>query len=438
MGEQLFFELKFKTPNRTVRTFCRQNGGFLLEWDNMEKLSLPTKTKIAARFMVVVGIIGILLAIPLIWFGGGVFFIIGLFSVLLGWFFLSQRSKRAWGVVVAMLSIELVLFIWLNISNLFSAMFGYYAHILQKELIFNSYFSLEGIGNFFFPLIIILIPLILLLIDRKNFFKILSKQILTSYTGQSVIPKLAGRKKIFAIVGLILCILASLFIVIHLLLSQQTNIEKTEKLIFKETVQEEQGLEETAKDEIVGGQTYINEAYGFELKYPQDYFLEEVSKDFILIRKEDNEEFDWEIEIDTENDAEFYDEEKGEYKSTSKLAFKDFIVNEIKKSCNADGPTGSTYCTGVVKMESFKNEQGIEGYQIFITEVREAYEGWKKTGVIEKRIKGPVFAFDISQQTQNRTRGIIFQLTRDSEMSSEKETLWVVLNQMLSTFRFIH
>jgi len=177
--------------------------------------------------------------------------------------------------------------------------------------------------------------------------------------------------------------------------------------------------------EIADRKTYRNEDYGYEFKYPQDYFLKEVSGR-LLLRKTETKEGEWLIEVFVEKDMidPTYD--------TSKMSFIEFAVDRIRAHCAADGPRGSIYCTDVINQDAFINEQGVKGYKIYITEIIERYTSGKTE--TSKRVKGPIFAFDISKQT-DLARGIFFQLTELGEKSLEKEP--GVLEKIVSTFKFI-
>jgi hypothetical protein len=124
---------------------------------NTQKPPLPIKTKIAAWWLIIfspefaagglaaakyIGLIGIV--VPTL---------LGFFS---GIFILIWKKKRAWWLAVLTLSITLVFFL---ISD------GLFAVV-------NNSYSEDVIKAFLLPKISIIIPLIFLLIDRKNFFKI--------------------------------------------------------------------------------------------------------------------------------------------------------------------------------------------------------------------------------------------------------------------------
>ncbi|MCD6221416.1 hypothetical protein J7K25_04595, partial [bacterium] len=75
--------------------------------------------------------------------------------------------------------------------------------------------------------------------------------------------------------------------------------------------------------EIADRKTYRNEDYGYEFKYPQDYFLKEVSGR-LLLRKTETKEGEWLIEVFVEKDMidPTYD--------TSKMSFIEFAVDRIR------------------------------------------------------------------------------------------------------------
>lgn len=168
--------------------------------------------------------------------------------------------------------------------------------------------------------------------------------------------------------------------------------------------------------------TYVNDYYGFRFNYSNNYSLKESNNNYVLIANKENPDLN--ISVFVKNDTEFYNKETKKLESTSILSFKDFAINEVKtRICPAaDGPSGSIYCTDITEIESFKNNQGIEGYKVSIKLIHETYDNWKKTGIIKEEVMGPIFLFDVSQQTQNKARSIIFQ--------------GKTIDQMVSTFSF--
>ena len=126
----------------------------------MEKVSLPIKTKIAAWWMIIIsvilGCVGLRIAIQgylhslyggvlLLPVGLGIFFMGGLLIFLPG-LFLLKRKVDSWWISVMILGIASTLSIFLVLTG-----------FTLLELCYSSMF---------------LIPFILLLLDRKNFWKI--------------------------------------------------------------------------------------------------------------------------------------------------------------------------------------------------------------------------------------------------------------------------
>jgi len=112
-----------------------------------EKVSLPIKTKIAAWWMIVIGIIGIGVVMPIKILGGGgahgafaIDFLLysSLFFFLPAGFFLLERKKLAWEITI-----------------------GVFSLLIIGTLLFS-----------FWILIIPAVPFIFLLLDRKNFWKV--------------------------------------------------------------------------------------------------------------------------------------------------------------------------------------------------------------------------------------------------------------------------
>ncbi|MFZ3054727.1 MAG: hypothetical protein WA091_01980 [Minisyncoccales bacterium] len=175
---------------------------------------------------------------------------------------------------------------------------------------------------------------------------------------------------------------------------------------------------------------YKNEEYGFEFKYPKNYLLGYESKKFIEFKRNDNPQ-SCDIDIAIVSETEFLNEKTLKLESTSNLSFIDFITNELKKN-GSDSPMGSTYFRNNIEIEPFKNNQGIQGYSILMTRVQERYKTSEAMGTIKEEVM-PFYAFDISQQTNNKARGIIFRISLDGNINTNSE----ILKQIANTFKFL-
>ena len=128
----------------------------------MEKFNLPTKTKIAAWWNIMVGLIMII-------FSGWIYaeekirFLIcsfwGLFFLIFACYLLIKKKGWAWWILVVM---NCILTIYIG-YHFFPFLPLAFTHIL-----FASGVALIGVVLF----VIFLVPLILLFLDRKNFWKI--------------------------------------------------------------------------------------------------------------------------------------------------------------------------------------------------------------------------------------------------------------------------
>jgi len=144
-----------------------------------QESDLPIKTKVAAYWIRVIGILAFILSIILfftppmgyavtgLYFAKGFNLILGFISIITGILFLKSSNllfkKRGSGWWLGIITI-------LTLGNfvLWSSMdFDFI------DLIFDSLEDLLGFSLFFIiPFVITFVPTILLLLDRKNFFKI--------------------------------------------------------------------------------------------------------------------------------------------------------------------------------------------------------------------------------------------------------------------------
>jgi hypothetical protein len=130
----------------------------------MEGIKLPTKTKIAAWWMVITWLILISLVFYLSkglqedWQIGIFFIIIALVFVISAYFCLFKQKRWAWFI--------------LTVGNLGIMIFsGYFFMYFFR---FGSYWVVIALSACFPLIVVSLVPFILLSLDRKNFFKIAS------------------------------------------------------------------------------------------------------------------------------------------------------------------------------------------------------------------------------------------------------------------------
>jgi len=136
----------------------------------MEKVSFPTKTKIAAWWMMIIIVTGILMGLIGLWFKIELWlcYIFSVFSIFLfPCLLLLRRKKLSWYWGVVSLSIIIILSLIIFFHVLFSYVTGAIGGAPVNQIIFGMFFYLS-----LFLLIIFLPPLVLLLIDRKNFWKV--------------------------------------------------------------------------------------------------------------------------------------------------------------------------------------------------------------------------------------------------------------------------
>jgi hypothetical protein len=154
-----------------------------------QKLTLPIKTKIAAWWMIIIGGLGAIACIIVVNFllsqscTAGVELPIILFlpsalGFLFG-LFLLKIKKWAWVCSVVLFSLIIFLFLFIQINNFASAIDNcrkrYGPELQTKFCSIKSYLIDEWFKFLYWDVIfcaIFLIPPILLLLDRKNFWKI--------------------------------------------------------------------------------------------------------------------------------------------------------------------------------------------------------------------------------------------------------------------------
>ncbi|MBI5344199.1 MAG: hypothetical protein HZB83_02495 [Deltaproteobacteria bacterium] len=142
--------------------------------------------------------------------------------------------------------------------------------------------------------------------------------------------------------------------------------------------------------------TYSNSETGLTFEYSSGYVLKEFLTPkgkliAILIGKTAGKENRWLMDIGIEEASSY----PREVYDPAKTSVKQFAIDTAINHCAADGPDGGVRCEEVVRLENFRSAHGLGGYEIFLTEISGQYfeDGTQKT---EKKVKGPIYAFDIS------------------------------------------
>ncbi len=170
----------------------------------------------------------------------------------------------------------------------------------------------------------------------------------------------------------------------------------------------------------------------YEFQYPDDYVLKEhlaydgTSTGYLLLERKNGE---WVVKTSIDEIAAY----PREYYDSVRMSFEEFAINRAKAMCSADGPGGSRYATDVVGKEIFKNTYDLEGIEIYLLEVIEAYLEDSKEQKTAKRVKGPIYAVAISQLNE-RHRVLFFELNDEVENSSQEKQ---ILKKIVSTVRIL-
>jgi hypothetical protein len=141
--------------------------------------------------------------------------------------------------------------------------------------------------------------------------------------------------------------------------------------------------------------TYIDKNCGIEIAYPTSYqFNPSGSKDAcslsVLIGTKGARGLRWLFNLNVQDMSNVYAQAMLDFGLQPSAA--NFALYLAALHCQADGPEGSTHCTDGKIRRTFKTPNGLEVYEIHLTEVRESPA--QKTN--KKRPKGPIFAVDLS------------------------------------------
>lgn len=138
-------------------------------------------------------------------------------------------------------------------------------------------------------------------------------------------------------------------------------------------------------DPTTDWKTYTNPEHNYTIKYPSNYILDELYPKYVSIKIPKNpEEPDGEvislITASIEEDGKSETDEPPQ-------SFENFIIEELKLSCLADGPNSQQFCDEVVKKISVSNPYGVKGLEIYLRLVLERSEE------TSYQIKGPIVVF---------------------------------------------
>lgn len=145
--------------------------------------------------------------------------------------------------------------------------------------------------------------------------------------------------------------------------------------------------------ETANWKTYTNEKYKYRFDYPPEGLIKSIHPDYVELEG-DRIGF---IMIKIEQD--FIDH----IDDTSKMSFEELAILRARFLCDADGPVGSTSCDRVTKKQYFINKHGTKVLEFYLNEISNII---KPDGQSEhtNRIVGPIFAIDISKQSNKPAR----------------------------------
>lgn len=182
-------------------------------------------------------------------------------------------------------------------------------------------------------------------------------------------------------------------------------------------------LNAKAAEDLATWKTFTDSNCAIAFQYPPSYRLKpRAAKDFCALSIWVGDVFELEVE---EMDNAY---RRDMVQSGIEISPRSFAVSRARLRCGADGPDGSTYCTDVVKQTAFKTGSGFNGYEIYLTEVRESYQQkGKKTAT---RTKGPIFALDIADDEVIRV-----VLITPTEATGRTRQDLATVKAILNTFR---
>jgi hypothetical protein len=133
---------------------------------------------------------------------------------------------------------------------------------------------------------------------------------------------------------------------------------------------------------------YISKRYGYGFRYPAECALKAAAAGAYI------DLFFQGRRLPTLS-VQSLDETGKEERKGSPDLWREFILERAKLSCDADGPDGTVYCTGVTQESSWKTGSGLRVLELYLQKVEERYE--QPTKVTTTQV-GPIYAVNISRQ----------------------------------------
>jgi len=136
-----------------------------------------------------------------------------------------------------------------------------------------------------------------------------------------------------------------------------------------------------------GEQTYHDQRYGYTISYPAGYLLKNSkSGGYFTLFHEGRRVIAAGVEG--------LDETGKKELERSPDRWREFLLNRAIHSCDADGPDGSVYCTGIAKEQVWQSAGGLRVMELYLRRVEERFgpPAQRRTDTV-----GPIYAVDISR-----------------------------------------
>jgi hypothetical protein len=140
-----------------------------------------------------------------------------------------------------------------------------------------------------------------------------------------------------------------------------------------------------------GGAEYLNDTYGYAVRYPEDLDLQEYSPGYTAIGRADHDGFDAAVELVME--------------TAEGIDFGSFALDRALMACGPDGPETSLQCTAVTRREPFTSSGGVPGEVLYL---RHEVTRSGTAEPIETDERGPFYTFDWSAKVADGTVGVLF------------------------------